>query len=73
MDFKVVLEYDPDENCWVTYVPALDNISTWGKTRKEAVENTKEAIIGYVEAAREEGLPTPLGKTIEITEIKVAG
>jgi len=56
----------------VTYVPASHTNSTWGKTREEAVENTKEAIIGYVEAAREEGLPTPLGKTIEITEIKVA-
>jgi predicted RNase H-like HicB family nuclease len=55
MDFKVVLEYDPEEDCWVTYVPALDNVSTWGKTREEALDNTEEAIIGYLEGGESFG------------------
>jgi len=71
MDFKVVLEFDQDEDCWVTYVPALDNISTWGKTREEAIKNTEEAIIGYLEAAGKAGIPVVPEKLIEVTEIKV--
>ena len=72
MDFKVVLEFDKDEDCWVTYVPALGNISTWGKTREDAIKNTEEAIIGYLEAAGKEGLPVSPEKLIEITEMKVS-
>ncbi|AZK60681.1 type II toxin-antitoxin system HicB family antitoxin [Candidatus Desulforudis audaxviator] len=73
MKFKVVLEYDPDDQCWVTYVPALDNISTWGQTKEEALRNTEEAIIGYLEAARKTGQPLPVCKPIEIAEVVVAG
>ncbi len=73
MKFKVVLEYDPDDQCWVTYVPALDNISTWGQTKEEALRNTEEAIIGYLEAARKTEQPLPVCKPIEIAEVVVAG
>ena len=45
---------------WVTYVPALDFLSTYGDTKEEAIENTREAILGYVEAAAKEGLPVPM-------------
>ena len=57
--FKVLLEFDPEANAWVTYVPALDNISTFGDTREAALESTKELILGYLEAAEKEGLPVP--------------
>jgi len=50
MEFKVILEFDQDESCWASYVPALDNISTWGRTREEALKNTEEVITGYLEA-----------------------
>ena len=59
--YNVVLEWDPEENVWVTYVPALDFLSTYGDTKEEAIENTREAILGYVEAAAKEGLPVPSG------------
>jgi len=54
--YNVLLEWDPEENVWVTYVPALDFLSTYGDTKEEAIENTREAILGYVEAAAKEGL-----------------
>ncbi len=57
--FKVLLGFDPDDNVWVTYVPSLDNISTFGDTREAALENTRELIVGYLEAAEKEGLPIP--------------
>ena len=56
----------------VTYVPSLDNMSTYGDTRDEALENTKEAILGYVEAAAKEGLPIPIGgPDVELVEVEV--
>jgi len=57
--FQVILEWDPEDHVWVTYVPTLDYLSTFGETRKEALENTREAIIGYLEAAAKEGLSIP--------------
>jgi predicted RNase H-like HicB family nuclease len=72
MEYKVVLEYDPEEECWVTFVPALEDISTWGKSRDEALENTREAIEGYLEALKQEGLPFPPSRSVEIAEVVVA-
>ena len=62
--FQVFLEYDSGEKAWVAYVPALDHLSTFGSTRDEALANTREAIVGYLEAADKEGIelvidPTP--------------
>jgi len=54
-------ERDPEAAAWVTYVPALDHLSTFGETRDEALENTREAILGYLEAAAREGLDVPEG------------
>ena len=61
--FQVVLELDSEENVWVTYVPTLDFLSTYGETKEEAITNTREAILGYIEAAAKEGLPLPSGHT----------
>lgn len=72
MEYKVVLEYDDEEECWVTFVPSLDDISTWGKSKEEALENTREAIAGYLEALKKEGLPLPPSKSVEIAEVVVA-
>ena len=57
--FQVVLEWDSEEEVWVTYVPALDFLSSFGDTKEEAITNTREAILGYIEAAAKEGLPLP--------------
>jgi len=71
--FKVLLEFDPEAKAWVTYVPALDNISTYGATRDEVLEKTKELIIGYLEAAAKEGLPLPTeAPEAELVDLEVA-
>ena len=57
--FQVVLEWDPESKVWVTYVPKLDFLSTFGRSREEALEKTREAILGYLEAAAKEGIPVP--------------
>jgi predicted RNase H-like HicB family nuclease len=45
--FQVLLEWDPEDKVWVTYVPHLDFLSTFGDTREEALDHTREAILGY--------------------------
>jgi antitoxin HicB len=70
--FKVVLEWDPEDSVWVTYVPALNHLSTHGQTRDEALEQTREAILGYLEAAAAASIPVPeLDAEIEVTEVEV--
>ena len=71
--FKVLLERDEAEGVWVTQVPALDHISTYGATREQALANTREAIIGYLKAAAMEGLPVPDGvPAAELVDLEVA-
>jgi predicted RNase H-like HicB family nuclease len=70
--YQVLLEWDPDASVWVTYVPALDLLSTYGDTREEALANTREAILGYLEAAKKEGIAIPDDHAIEVVQLDVA-
>lgn len=70
--FAVVLEEDADDGVWVTTVPALNGLSTYGDTREEALVQTREAIIGYLEAAEKEHLPLPpQDGAVELVEVEV--
>jgi predicted RNase H-like HicB family nuclease len=51
-NFRVLLVRDPDS--WVTYVPALNFLSTFGDTRDDALEHTREAILLYLEGAEDD-------------------
>lgn len=71
--FHVLVEWDADDEVWVTYVPALGHLSTYGETREEALELTHEAVVGYLEAAAKERLPVPPGDApLDVVEIEVA-
>ena len=70
--FKVILEWDTEESLWVTYVPSLGHLSTYGKTKDEALEMTREAIVGYFEAAAKEGFAEPSMPEPEILDLEVA-
>lgn len=73
MRFKVLLEWDAEEEVWVTYVPTLGQLSTYGETRDVALDQTREAITGYLEAALKEGIPIPRAETeTELVELEVA-
>lgn len=54
--FPTILEWDAEDRVWVTYVPSLNHLSTYGETEAEALERTLEAITGHLEAAQKEGL-----------------
>ncbi len=71
--FQVEIEWDPDDEVWVTYVPALGHLSTYGETREEALAHTREAVLGYLEAAAKDELPVPDDQhQVDIVEIEVA-
>jgi predicted RNase H-like HicB family nuclease len=59
--FNIVLEWDNEDQVWVSHVPDLGGISTYGDTLEEVVAQTREAILGYLETASEQGLPLPAG------------
>lgn len=71
--FSVVVEWDSDAEMWVTHVPALDHLSTYGPTREAALKSTQEAIVGYLEAAAKDGIPVPRsGPEPSIVELEVS-
>jgi len=53
-----VFRSDADD-CWIANVPDLRYCSAHGDTPVEAVLNIEEAIEGWVEVARDKGLPIP--------------
>lgn len=70
MVFAVLLEDDGLD--FVTYVPGLDFASTFGATRDEALERTREMIVGYLDAAAIEGIELDLeDRRREIIELSI--
>src|SRR5207249_4394419 len=54
------IEWDEKSRCYVTYVPFLDNISTFAETYDEALKQTRDLIVGYLKSMRETGRKLPL-------------
>ncbi|MEX2599692.1 MAG: type II toxin-antitoxin system HicB family antitoxin [Dehalococcoidia bacterium] len=72
--YNVFLEWDAEEEVWVTYVPSLNWLSTYGATQEEALEQTREAITGYLEAAAEQHLDLPRANAnAKLATVEVAG
>jgi predicted RNase H-like HicB family nuclease len=71
--YSVLLVWDAQEKLWVSHVPSLGGISTFGATKESALKQTREAIEGYLEAAVKEGLEIPKGDAkAELVALEVA-
>lgn len=57
-EYEVVLSSEADGGFSV-FVPELPSVASQGETREEALAMAKEAIEGYLEVMREDGLPIP--------------
>jgi predicted RNase H-like HicB family nuclease len=57
MQYVIVFEQTP--NNWSAYVPDLPGCIATGKTREEVDRLIREAIVLYLDAAREFGQPIP--------------
>ena len=60
---KINLEWDGDDQVWVSCIPAVGDLSTYGKTLEEVIAQTREAILGYLETAVEQRLPLSVDAT----------
>lgn len=56
MEFKVVLEKDPEDGGYVVRCPASPGCFSQGKTKKEALKNIREAIEAYLQSILKEKL-----------------
>jgi predicted RNase H-like HicB family nuclease len=65
----VQMEWDAESGAWVTYVPELNGISTFGETQEQALESTRDMILAYLQSAEELQLPIPLGRD-EVRKIR---
>ncbi len=55
--FLVNLVFDPEYNGYVADVPQLPGCMSQGKTVEAALKNVRKAIIAYLKAASEDGVP----------------
>jgi predicted RNase H-like HicB family nuclease len=56
---RQVLIYPGEDGYWVAECPSLPGCVSQGSSREEAITNIKEAILVYIEALEEDGLPVP--------------
>lgn len=70
MKFRVLIEQDEDE-VFVAEVPALPGCIAQGASRREALENSREAIALYLESLEAHGDPIPPAITEELIEVEV--
>ncbi|MEX0993197.1 MAG: type II toxin-antitoxin system HicB family antitoxin [Solirubrobacterales bacterium] len=57
-EYEVVLQLE-EEGGYSVFVPELPSVAIQGETREQALAMAKEAIEGYLEVMREDGLPIP--------------
>ena len=55
----VLIYPDPESDWWVAEVPSLPGCVSQGKSRDEALENVRDAIEGWIDAARARGWEVP--------------
>jgi len=65
--FNVTVDRDED-GVWVVECPAIPGCVSQGETKRQALENIKEAIALCLEVRAEKGLPL----TIETRQIEIA-
>ncbi len=68
MKFRVIIEQDED-GVFIAQCPNLPGCITQGITRKEALENIKDAIDGYIFSLKKHNEPIPAPITEEILEV----
>ena len=70
MKYTVIIEKGR-ESGYVAQVPALRGCASQGRTKKETLDNIKEAIEAYIEALTQDGLPVPTEAGKESIEVEI--
>lgn len=69
--YTVILEPDVDGG-YVVHCPALPGVVTEGETVEEALAMARDAITGYLESLRKDGLPIPEERGALMSPLTVA-
>jgi predicted RNase H-like HicB family nuclease len=56
---QVVIYPDHEDGGWVCEVPSLPGCVSQGDSKQEAIENVRDAIDAWIDAARSTGTPIP--------------
>ncbi|MHC1575157.1 MAG: type II toxin-antitoxin system HicB family antitoxin [Candidatus Methanogasteraceae archaeon] len=56
MEFQVVIEEDLEDGGYIVHCPALKGCWSQGDTIEEALDNIKEAIVGYLKTLNERAI-----------------
>ncbi len=56
---RQVILYKDEDGYWVVECPSLKGCISHSLTKEEALSNIKDAILGYIGALEEDGLPVP--------------
>lgn len=57
--YHINLFWSAEDACWLADVPDLWPCTAHGDTPAEALANVKDAMEGWLEVAKEDGLPIP--------------
>ena len=68
MKYRILIEQDED-GIFVAECPSLPGCISQGKTRKEALENIKDAMQGYIESLKKHKESIPPSIQEEMVEI----
>ncbi|MBL7160420.1 MAG: type II toxin-antitoxin system HicB family antitoxin [Candidatus Aenigmarchaeota archaeon] len=68
MKFRIVIEQD-ENGAYTVECPSLPGCVSQGKTRKEALENIKDAVQGYLESLKKHNEPIPPPIFEEVVEV----
>lgn len=68
MKYRIIVEQDED-GVFVAQCPTLPGCVSQGKTRQEAIENIKDAIVGYLASLKKHGEPIPPPIQEDIVEV----
>lgn len=71
MEYKIILEPDPEDGGYVVHCPALAGCYSQGDTKEDALNNIREAMEAYIESLKKDGLPVPKGVEPEIFSVTV--
>jgi antitoxin HicB len=70
-EYSFTVLFEPaEEGGYIVTCPALPGLITEGETLEEARAMAKDAIKGYLESLRKDGLPIPPNKAIQLEPVK---
>ncbi len=68
---RLLVVFERDEDGWeVASCPTLPGCHSQGRTRKEALDNVREAIRGYLASLREHDAALPRSSEFQIVEVR---